>query len=375
MQRISPFSSGEGISKRIFFVADFPPPINGNNIVTDSLFRFFENQSGISLKKINTSVHSRKMFKMQRLYNFIKAGIRVLFVPRRSQIYLGLAHRLALIGQSVIIISGFIRGCNVIVHHHSYFPIGQKENLPRYVRLIHRYIIHNCTNVFLSEKMRMDYVEYWGTPVTTMILSNSFVPAMRFSLAAPCIQTERFTLIHVSNLSEEKGSHLALDVMEYFLRENQNYSAILMGSDSQSQFTEIILRLQSCYPAQFSYQAAFDGNMLYENLNNSDVLLFPSTYVNEASPLVVHEAQYCGVLCVTSDAGTLISEVLQPGVASSEFLLFANLVRKVEELASVKFLSLEQYYRDREIMRLNAIDRGSISIMTAQSLFPEDLKS
>jgi glycosyltransferase involved in cell wall biosynthesis len=221
----------------------------------------------------------------------------------------------------------------------------------------------------------MDYLEHWGAPINSIILSNSLVPAMRFNGPAPCMQTEHFTLIHVSNLSKEKGSHLVLDVMEHFLSENEKYNAILMGGDSQSQFTEKILRLQSSFPSQFSYQAAFDGNMLYENLKNSDVLLFPSTYENEASPLVVHEAQYCGVICVTSAAGTLISEVLQPGVASVEFLYFANLVSKVEELAAIKSLSPEEYYRDREIMRLNAIDRGSISIMTATSLFLEYLKS
>ena len=311
---------------------------------------------------------------MQRLFIFIKSGIRVLFFPRRSQIYLGLAHRLALVGQSLVIISSFIRGFKVTVHHHSYFPIGQKENLPQYVRLIHRYIIHNCTNVFLSEKMKIDYARYWGTPVSSMILSNSFVPSLRFSGDAPCMQTEHFTLIHVSNLSKEKGSHLALDVMEHFLRKNQNYSAILMGSDSQSQFTERIVRLQSRYPTQFNYQAAFDGNTLHENLKNSDVLLFPSNYENEASPLVVHEAQYCGVICVTSEAGTLISEVLQPGAASREFLFVAKLVRKVEELASIKSLSPEAYYRDREIMRLNAINQVNVSMMTAKNLFSEHLK-
>jgi glycosyltransferase involved in cell wall biosynthesis len=375
MQRISRISPATGQSKPIFFIADFPPPINGNNIVTDSLFRFFVTQPGISLKKINTSVNTKKMFKMQRLYIFTKAGIRVLFLPRGSQIYLGLAHRLALVGQSIVIISGLIRGCNVVVHHHSYFPIEKKENLPLYVRLIHKYIVHNCTNVFLSDKMRMDYLEHWGAPINSMILSNSLVPAMRFNGPAPCTHTEHFTLIHVSNLSKEKGSHLVLDVMEYFLSENEKCNAILMGGDSHSQFTEKIQQLQSSFPSQFSYQAAFDANMLYENLKNSDVLLFPSTYENEASPLVVHEAQYCGVICVTSVAGTLISEVLQPGVASVEFLYFANLVSKVEELAAFKSLSPEEYYRDREIMRLNAIDRGSISIMTATSLFLEYLKS
>jgi len=374
MQRTSPRTPSLGKSIRIFFVADFPPPINGNSLVTDSLFRLFATQPGTSLKMINTSVQSRKMFKMQRFFVFIKTGIRVLFFPRRSQIYLGLGHRLALAGQSVVIISSFIRGFKVTVHHHSYFPIGQKEILPRYVRLIHRHIVHNCTNVFLSEKMKLDYAKRWEAPASSMILSNSFVPSLRFSCASPCIQTEHFTLIHVSNLSKEKGSHLALDVMEYFLRENQIFSAILMGSDSQFQFTDRILRLQTRYPTQFKYHAAFDGNFLHENLMNSDVLLFPSNYENEASPLVVHEAQYCGVICVTSEAGTLISEVLQPGVASREFLFVPELIRKVEELATIKSLSPGVYYRDREIMRLNAIDQANDSTMIAKSLFSEDLK-
>ena len=369
MQWLRSNLSGELASKPIFFVADFPPPINGNNIVTESLFRLHKSEPGIGLKHFSTSIHSARMFRIQRLLIFIKVGIRVLFLPKKSHIYFGLAHRMALIGQSLIIISGLVRSCNVSVHHHSYFPMGKKEDLPCYVQLIHKYLIHHCTNIFLSEKMRMDYVQNWGVPVKSKILSNSFVPSVRFGESTPILPTEYFTLIHVSNLSKAKGSLLSLEVMEHFLKKNEKFRAVLMGSNSQAEFKETILRLQSRFPNQFTYHSEFHGNTLHQELKTSDVLLLPSNYENEASPLVVHEAQYSGVICVTSEAGTLGSEVLTPGEASGKFLAFADLVKKVEYLISAKALSIEEYYLDRETMRLDAVERGKLAIMTASRLF------
>lgn len=374
MQQIRVSVPAQAVAKRIYFIADFPPPVNGNNIVTHSLYRFFDTQQGIVLKKIDTSMNAQKFFKTRRMIKFIKTGFRVLLLPRRSVIYLGLAHRLALVGQSLIIIAGHIRGCKVVVHHHSYFPIYQRGKLPIYVHLIHKYIIHQSINIFLSEKMRIDYSEKWGIPISSFNLSNSFVPAIRFGKSMACVETQIFTMIHVSNLSKEKGSKLVLDVMEYFLSQNTKFNAILMGADFNYQFSKRILNLETRFPSQFSYQATFDSDQLHQSLIKSDVLLFPSTYENESSPLVVHEAQYCGVICVASAIGTLTSEVLKPGVASRDLLLFSNLTSKIEELASFKFASPEEYYLSREDMRQSAIKRGKSSVIEASFFFLDLLK-
>ena len=150
------------------------------------------------------------------------------------------------------------------------------------------------------------------------------------------------------------------------------FPVTILCSLNENGISESILRLKARFPMQFTYYERFDVNTLYEELRCSDTLLFPSNYENEASPLVVHEAQYAGVICLTSEAGTLTSEILFPGEANQKFLALDNLVKKIEDLATFKACSSQEYYDCRERIRSEAFLRGKFELSRARNLFVEE---
>jgi glycosyltransferase involved in cell wall biosynthesis len=88
----------------------------------------------------------------------------------------------------------------------------------------------------------------------------------------------------------------------------------LAGESSDDTIKKRIADLQKDFPANFHYKDAYNLSDIPELTKSAQVFLFPSSYTNEAAPLVVYEAQLMGLVCLTTNVGSLPTVVKEPGV-------------------------------------------------------------
>jgi glycosyltransferase involved in cell wall biosynthesis len=116
-------------------------------------------------------------------------------------------------------------------------------------------------------------------------------------------------------MSEEKGFWDCVSITRTLLTKDWKMNAIFLGPITDPVIFQATEKLKRDFRNRFEHIGPYDSVTLSKNLQDSTYFLFPSRYSNEASPLVVLEAQALGNVCITSDVGTLHTDVLPPGAA------------------------------------------------------------
>jgi glycosyltransferase involved in cell wall biosynthesis len=297
---------------QILVIADLSPPIQGISIVTEWVLNQLA-ALNFRLYVINTTVNTKYFYKLRRTHKFLETFFTLMRSKSYNILYIPLSHGESLLFQSLFVLIGKLQKKTTIVHHHSYLPINSSSNFLH--RISHGMILQNAEHIFLSEKMKNDYFEVWGrTDAKYWVISNHDVAKSRINSDFEYSQeNSSVNFIHFGNLSQEKGFHEVVEACEPYLRCNPNYHFRILGGTRENKIMNSIQRLKKKYPNQFTHSDLYTADQLSRNLTESDILLFPSQYKNEASPLVILEAQSLGVLVAATDIGTINTEVLQPG--------------------------------------------------------------
>ncbi|MDE0545394.1 glycosyltransferase family 4 protein [Microbacterium sp. C7(2022)] len=128
----------------------------------------------------------------------------------------------------------------------------------------------------------------------------------RITAGAPSV-----VLGHLSNLTQEKGIREVVDLAVDLRRAGREVELIVAGPIVNHQAGEQIARAQLALGANFRYLGAVYGADKRDFFGRLTHFVFPSTYKNEAAPLVVLEAMGAGIPVAAYDVGTL-HEMLSP---------------------------------------------------------------
>jgi glycosyltransferase involved in cell wall biosynthesis len=231
-------------------------------------------------------------------------------------------------------------------------------------KLSHGTLLRKAEHVFLSEKMKNDYIGVWGeTNSKYWVISNHDVAKSRLNSENQKSREENsLTFIHFGNLSLEKGFFEVVKACEPHLKSDPKSQFKLLGSTINIRIIDAIEGLKSKYPNQFSYSDQYSAELLCRNLSDSDILLFPSHYKNEASPLVILEAQTMGVLVAATDIGTINTEVIHPGFS----VQMANYQYELDKLVENLLFS-----ENRNVLRWDVIDEMTRLSIKAQNQVKE----
>jgi len=302
----------KGPTSTIIAVVDLPPPAQGISIVSSWVVEFLKDQP-IKLKVVNTSTSRRKLYALSRLYKFLVSFAKVLSAPPKSTIYIALSHGQTLYLQMVIILLAKFKKSRVLAHHHTYLPITQPR---KPINLIcHTLIKNKVEHIFLSDKMKEQYFRTWSPTKKLWVVTNHQVALKRTNGVE---KTEKFpgrNITYSGRMSSEKGFWDAAAVSRKILSQNKHMSVTFLGPIMEIPISKEILNLKGDFGDRFEHISNYDEKVLRTKLNASSYFLFPSRYLNEASPLVVLEAQALGNICITSDLGSLTYDVLSPGCA------------------------------------------------------------
>jgi len=334
-------------------IADLAPPIQGISIVTDWILEQLS-AFDFQFRVFNTTVKKSNFYKVKRTYKFFTTFFKLLCTKNFSVLYIPLSHGESLLFQSIFVYLGNLKKKRIIVHHHSYLPIKSPSGILH--KISHGNLLRRAEHIFLSDKMKTDYLHVWGEANKNYwVITNHDVARSRLnSENRKSHQKKSLTFIHFGNLSLEKGFFDAVGACEPYLRFDPKSQFKILGGTTNLKIINTIEGLKHKYPNQFSYTYQYDAEVLRRNLSDSDILLFPSHYKNEASPIVILEAQTMGVFVAATDIGTISTEVMHPSFS----VQIANYQDELHKL--VQFLSAPDIRNQLQRDVMNEMTRLSL---------------
>jgi glycosyltransferase involved in cell wall biosynthesis len=284
---------------KVLFVGLFPPPINGQRIVTQ---RMFEQLDAIATVARFDIGQFRRFGPLAKLLSAV-AGCVVLVGARArgfSTLYLAPHSGAGLIYSCLIALASRCCGYALVVHYHSYRNIG------RYTRLMAAFLAlcgPDALHIVLAPPMARDLRRLYSSVRHVTIVSNT-------TFVSPRQVERRFTsrrlrVGHLSNLSREKGIGIVLDCMRELWARGVAVELWLAGPAEDAETGRLIAAARAEYGDRINYLgrlAAIDVRRFYDDI---DVFLFPTAYEHEAEPLVIVDAVSAGVPVIATDRGCI----------------------------------------------------------------------
>jgi glycosyltransferase involved in cell wall biosynthesis len=314
---------------KVVFVGQFPPPVNGLSFVTSGL-AFALSQAGYKLVTTNIAGPARARslcFHGTRFLRTLHAMGSIAsnrLSGKSNTCYftadggLGLAYS--------IIISAWARIFlfRIFIHHHSYNYITRWHVLMATLLAVSgSQAIHICLSSEMTEKLSDRY----RRSIRSLVLSNAaFVD---LALATPKSATrrqEQLTIGLLSNLTPDKGLYEFLEIIEIAKAKALPIRGVLAGPVASEVDRSVLNFRQSHLGDYLDYRGAVYGAEKARFFEDIDIFVFPTTYLNEAQPIVIFEALAKGIPVISFDRGSIASQVGRAGKmihAADNFVLDA----------------------------------------------------
>lgn len=293
-------------NKTVCIVGVFPPPTHGFALVNDAMKNLIINinpessvfdLSGISLSRNIFSICIR-LLKFLYLYpQYILFSI----LNKYHTLYIGLSGGLGQFYDLLILSIARVTRQRIFIHHHS-FSYLNKRNLLTY--LVVWGSGKNATHLVLCNQMQ-EKLNIYRKNLICIVLSNSVF------LIKNNIEISKFrqlkTIGFLGNISTKKGIKIFFKILEK-LNIQRPINGII-GGPFQDNKSEIYTRNELKRFSYISYLGPIYDDDKEKFLNTIDVLLMPSV-LEEAEPLVIHEAMAYGVPVIAYNKGC-IAEIIK----------------------------------------------------------------
>ena len=262
--------------------------------------------SGIEPCVLNTSPTSLSrsfLARLDRLPRVLRSLRSMLSIGIKGSgvLYMSLSGGWGQVYDLIVLVIARALRLHVVVHHHSFAYLTEKSRLTAAcVNVVGRHGMH----VLLCTKMAHRFRTEYPRATNALVVSNVAFINDDFRHGVPSPRTSVRVIGFLSNISEDKGIFLFLDVMKSIARRGGDLGirALIAGpfvDDATRRNVE--QRLSELPNVEYvgpKYDAA--KRAFYSEI---DVLLFPSFYRNEAEPLTILEATSLGVPVIATGRG------------------------------------------------------------------------
>lgn len=189
-------------------------------------------------------------------------------------------------------------------HHHSFAYLNRRSGLmAAFLRLSPPGTRHLILCERMEALLATLYPRDWlASGSKAIVLSNAFMTAA----AEGTGRRAGFIVIgHLSNLTEDKGALRFLDLFARLRRRGLPVLGKIAGPAHDPKVSAAIQATAAEFPDVFQWLGPLygpDKDAFYESV---DVFVFPSSYANEAQPLVLLEALAKGAAILTTDRGCM----------------------------------------------------------------------
>ncbi|WP_051882713.1 glycosyltransferase family 4 protein [Salinisphaera hydrothermalis] len=191
----------------------------------------------------------------------------------------------------------------VYLHHHSFAYLDRRSRLTGWLmRLAGPECVHIALSTGMASRLQAQYSVKQAVAVSNTVFFLQPDTTTEATTFAP--RRKLHTLGLLSNLAEEKGVFLFLDLMAAARDAGLSLRGMLAGP-FQDDETERRVRARLTHLPAVEYVGPKYGAEKDAFFASIDVFVFPTTYVNEAEPLVLHEAMQRGIPVIAYGRGAI----------------------------------------------------------------------
>ncbi|MCD2196155.1 glycosyltransferase family 4 protein [Actinomycetospora endophytica] len=334
---------------KIVWIGPLPPPVHGASVVTRRFLETVGKDHAVTAIDIGPGLRSGITYHFRRIWKHLLACLTVCRKPDR--VYVSLSGGMGLWYEIPIVLLSRLVGVKLILHHHSYAYLNKRRLA---MSIVSKVCPQNARHLLLTSSMADSFRSIYKPLSEIVVLSNAnFVEQPAQARGGG----DHRNLVHVSNLSEGKGTVRVIEVWQALRLRHPDVRLSLVGPCEDRELRSIIQEYDRTIP-EFSWLGPQDSNGVQAVLQESSWFLFPTSYANEAAPMVLFEALAAGVPVLASARGA-ISEIIPQrwlvnSVALEDFVDRYELVTNSDDWTS----SSEQAFKAFEEcqMRFNLAD-------------------
>lgn len=294
--------------QRLSMVGAFPPPMHGmaavNAAVRDRL-----QAAGFELQVMDIAASNLQrglLARLSRLPRIFRALTSLTFGRgRRGQtLYMSVSGGFGQVYELLFAAVGRMRGMRLYLHHHSYAYLDCRSRIAKALMAMAG---GDALHVVLSPGMACRLQTQYPQVRRAVAVSNAALLLGGVN-KVPKIRGQLNTIGFLSNLAAEKGVFTFLDLCSALQARGLGLRCLLAGP-FQDAATEKAVRQRLTGLRNVEYLGSLYGVEKARFYAGIDALLFPTQYVNEAEPLVIHEAMAAGVPVISNARGS-IAEVV-----------------------------------------------------------------
>jgi glycosyltransferase involved in cell wall biosynthesis len=285
--------------RKVLVIGLFPPPINGQRIVTQRMFE--QISSATTAMRYDLNGFPRLGWLSKPLSATVAAGLMaVARFKGFTAIYLAPHSGSGLLLSCFLALTSRCLGYELYVHYHSYRHVAHHSRLmSAFLGLCGRETVH----IVLAPPMEWGLKHFYHSVRRVAIVSNSVFVTPRPVPRA--FDHRRLRIGHLSNLSREKGIEIVLECLRQLLARGTEVELLLGGPATDRATRAVISRAATEFGQRLCYLGPLDHGDIYRFYEEIDIFLFPTLYEHEAEPLVIIDAVSAGVPVLATNRGCI----------------------------------------------------------------------
>jgi len=284
-------------------ICSLPPPVHGQSLVNQALARdFAASVPGFTHHDISPGTASGLRYHLNRLGRVLRTS-GPLALGRETTVFFSSESGFGALYLLLLFSIVRLRGKRTYLHHQVYSYINQSSWL--HDKLI-QITGEHCTHILLSPQMAEDFKDRFGEERRCATLHNAiFIDSeLRAGHGERQGDPNALRVGFLGRLEASKGFDDFLTLVEH-LRDDPRLHFVVGGDPDSSAYRGEIERLQTALGPRLDLRGFVKGDTKVQFFRDIDVLVFPSKYRNEASPMVCYEALAMGVPVITTRVGAV----------------------------------------------------------------------
>lgn len=342
---------------KILFILHLPPPIHGAAMVGKYILDSQIINKTFDCQYINLAL-ARDLNDIgkggwKKLITFIKLVLKVYQVIRKFNpdlCYITPNATGAAFYKDFLVMHILKRKqCKIIAHYHNKGISTKQNNL--WDNWLYKRFFNKIKVILLAESLYSDFKKY-VSPSDLFICPNG-IPQ---TLLLPSIPHNKFNILFLSNMMEEKGVWTLLKACSILNDHNKKFECHFVGKWSDITEKEFHLQVEK-YKLEgivHAYGAQYGDNK-NRFWQQCDLFVFPTYYHNESFPMVLLEAMQHKKACISTNEGG-IPEIIVPNetgyiVPSKDATILANKIENFindsnlcKEMGEKGFERYNQYF-------------------------------
>jgi glycosyltransferase involved in cell wall biosynthesis len=338
------------MTARVAFVGPLPPPVNGFSHMCEMVLNRLRTRMPVDVFDRAPSSNKPGLSLLPQSLKAIQY-LGACLLSRNDILYLALSGGLGQLIDLFYVVIGRLFRRRIFVHHHSFAYINAHTILNRcffaFVRKETHIVLSRGMGNALKDLYRLD------ANCVKVVSNAAFFDPVADEAAETTNAATPIKIGYLSNISLEKGFVDFFHILGQLRQGGIRYRAYVAGPVAPSAREQFETLMSSTGDVQYLGPVYGEAKKrFYQQLN---IFVFPTRYVNEAEPLVLHEAMQAGVHVIACNRGA-IPEMLANGaglVFSSETIVnsaaehIKRFSRDLAALAIAQNLSFQQARRIR----------------------------